>query len=273
MNRKLNLIVLLLAFYCLLVFSVQAQTTGFTYQGRLTDGSVPASGTYDLQFALFDAPSDGIQQPQPAPITVTSSAVQVTNGVFSVQLNFGASAFPGADRYLEIRVKKPAEAGYTTLNPRQRITSVPYAVRSLTAGQAESATTATTAASFSGSLTGEVSGTQNNTVVNSVGGVTAADVATGAQAANAATSLNTPNTIVKRNDSGGFSAGAVNITDYRLNVGPYGVLRVDGEPVNFGGAKPLAQFRSSFGSSSFNRDVFRISTDGGFAALGELGFG
>ena len=90
MNRKLNLIVLSFAFNCLLVFTVQAQTTGFTYQGRLTDGSAPATGTYDLQFALFDALTDGNQPPQPAPITVTSSGIQVANGVISARPLFRA---------------------------------------------------------------------------------------------------------------------------------------------------------------------------------------
>src|SRR5436190_7835773 len=35
--------------------------SGFTYQGRLTDGGIPANGNYDLQFALFDA-ADGANQ-------------------------------------------------------------------------------------------------------------------------------------------------------------------------------------------------------------------
>ena len=30
-----------------------AQTTQFTYQGFLNDGSSPASGVYDLQFKLY----------------------------------------------------------------------------------------------------------------------------------------------------------------------------------------------------------------------------
>src|SRR5712691_3127220 len=38
-----------------------AQTTSFTYQGRLTDGGTPANGNYDLQFALFDSLSGGAQ--------------------------------------------------------------------------------------------------------------------------------------------------------------------------------------------------------------------
>src|SRR5437870_47295 len=35
--------------------------TGFTYQGRLTDGGSPASGQYDLQFTLYDTPTAGNQ--------------------------------------------------------------------------------------------------------------------------------------------------------------------------------------------------------------------
>src|SRR5437879_1002739 len=38
-----------------------AQTTSFTYQGRLTDGGTAANGNYDLQFVLFDSLSGGTQ--------------------------------------------------------------------------------------------------------------------------------------------------------------------------------------------------------------------
>jgi hypothetical protein len=34
--------------------AAQAQTTAFTYQGRLSDGANPANGTYQMQFALYD---------------------------------------------------------------------------------------------------------------------------------------------------------------------------------------------------------------------------
>ncbi|MBS1794160.1 MAG: tail fiber domain-containing protein [Acidobacteria bacterium] len=102
-----------------------AQTSVFTYQGKLTDGANAATGTYDLQFKLYDAVSGGTQIGS----TVTNTNVAVANGTFTVQLDFGAAAFPGADRWLEIGVKKPAEPGYTTLAPRQQIASVPYAIR------------------------------------------------------------------------------------------------------------------------------------------------
>lgn len=126
----------------LFIFSpvVSAQTTAFTYQGRLTDAATAAAGTYDFQFAVYDAASGGTQQPQPSPITVTRTGVPVTNGVFTVQLDFGSSAFPGADRFLAISVKKPADADYTALTPRQRITSTPYALRAANATTADTAT-------------------------------------------------------------------------------------------------------------------------------------
>jgi sulfatase modifying factor 1 len=58
------------------------------------------------------------------------------------------------------------------------------------------------AASFTGSLAGNITGTQGATLVGSVGGITAANVASGANLANAATTASTPNTLVKRDSNG-----------------------------------------------------------------------
>jgi N-acetylneuraminic acid mutarotase len=66
--------------------------------------------------------------------------------------------------------------------------------------------TAPKAAAFTGTLVGDVTGTQSSTVVALVGGVTAVDVASGANAANGATTANVPNTIVKRDNTGSFAA-------------------------------------------------------------------
>jgi len=38
-----------------------AQTTSFTYQGRLRDGGTAANGNDDLQFALWDSLTNGSQ--------------------------------------------------------------------------------------------------------------------------------------------------------------------------------------------------------------------
>jgi hypothetical protein len=123
----------------------QAQTSTFTYQGRLTDGGTPANGTYDFQFKLYDTATVGSGTLQGSPNTITNAAVNVTNGVFTVQLNFGASGFPGADRFLEINVRLSGGPSYTTLQPRQQLTSTPYAIRALSAASADTATSATTA--------------------------------------------------------------------------------------------------------------------------------
>lgn len=71
---------------------------------------------------------------------------------------------------------------------------------------------ASSATNFSGSLAGNVTGTQGATVVASVGGVTAANVASGANLANAATNGNVSNAIVKRDAAGNFSAGTITAT-------------------------------------------------------------
>ena len=69
-----------------------AQGTAFTYQGRLNDGGVPAGGSYDLRFALYDALAGG----SPVSAVLTNATVPVSNGLFTVTLDFGPGQFPGA---------------------------------------------------------------------------------------------------------------------------------------------------------------------------------
>ena len=110
--------------------------TAFTYQGRLTDAGAPASGVYDLQFTLFTAASLGAQV---GPV-VTRDDVAVTDGLFTVTLDFGASAFTGSARWLEIGVRPGASGGgFTTLSPRQELTPSPSSLYSRAAGSATSA--------------------------------------------------------------------------------------------------------------------------------------
>jgi len=100
-----------------------AQSTAFTYQGRLNDGAGPANGSYDLTFALYDDPSAGGQQGG----GITNTATAVSNGLFTVTLDFG-NQFPGADRWLEIGVRTNGGGSFSTLVPRQHITPTPYAI-------------------------------------------------------------------------------------------------------------------------------------------------
>jgi hypothetical protein len=60
-----------------------------------------------------------------------------------------------------------------------------------------------------GSLSGDVTGTPGATVIATVGGISASNVASGVTAVNNSTSTNAPDTIVKRDASGNFSAGTI----------------------------------------------------------------
>ena len=109
-----------------------AQTSSFSYQGKLTDGGAPANGAYDLQFALWDSAIGGTQ----IGAGQTLNSVAVSNGVFTVPLDFGANSFPGADRFLEIGARPSGAGAFALLTPRQQVTSSPYAVRSANAASA-----------------------------------------------------------------------------------------------------------------------------------------
>lgn len=102
-----------------------AMGTAFTYQGRLTDRGSPANGEYDFRFALYDAATNGSQVGSP----VVKENTSVSEGLFTVELDFGSGAFYGEARYLEIGVRVGSSSGaYTTLSPRQGLTPTPYAL-------------------------------------------------------------------------------------------------------------------------------------------------
>jgi len=111
-----------------------AQTTAFTYQGRLTDGHTQANGPYQMEFTLYSSALGG----DPVGPAIRLDTVDVANGVFTVELNFTApGAFNGDKRWLGIAVKKPADQFFSPLTPRQPITSTPYALRTLVANSAD----------------------------------------------------------------------------------------------------------------------------------------
>ena len=208
--------------------TVHAQGTVFTYQGQLNSGGSNYTGVAEIAPALWNAVSNGNQVGTNNP---TSVLVGVTNGLFTIALDFGSGPFTaGAPRWLEFGVRTTLDS-FTILSPRQPVTAVPYAI---TAGYV---TTAGNAASFSGSLAGDVTGTQSATVIAKVGGQTATSVATGSVAANAATSANTANTIVMRDGSGNFTANA--ITAGSLSGNGAGLTSLSAS--NLTGTVPLTQ--------------------------------
>jgi len=115
---------------------VQASSLGstFTYQGLLTLDGNPTTGPADFLFRLYDAESGGHQIGSAQAV----AGVATASGVFTVRLDFGAAAFDGSRRWLEMAVRFPAGAGtYVTLAPRQEINATPYALHALSAGSAD----------------------------------------------------------------------------------------------------------------------------------------
>ena len=103
--------------------------TAFTYQGRLMDNDTPAEGIYEMEFKLFDSIAD----PNQLGSTISFRSVEVTDGYFTVALDFGSSVFDGDARWLEIGVRSSENPSdpFTTLIPRQEITASPYTLYSL----------------------------------------------------------------------------------------------------------------------------------------------
>jgi trimeric autotransporter adhesin len=122
MKTKYLLTVCFIILHSSFILSTHAQGTAFTYQGRLNDGANVANGSYDLSFALFNVVSGAGQVGN----TLTNSTIGVSNGLFTVTLDFG-NQFPGADRWLEIGVRTNGGT-FTTLSPRQKLTPTPYAI-------------------------------------------------------------------------------------------------------------------------------------------------
>lgn len=130
-NFRIATLVLLLSVASRLI---SAQSTLFTYQGKLTDGGGAANVQYDFIFRLFDASGTQIGG------DLSKDDVQVTGGIFTVVLDFGTSPFVSnsADS-LEIAVRLGSSSGsYVTLTPRQPLTSSPYALKSLNTTSADS---------------------------------------------------------------------------------------------------------------------------------------
>jgi len=102
------------------------------------------------------------------------------------------------------------------------------------------------ATSFTGSLAGDITGTQAATVVSTVGGVTAENIASGANLANAATTNNTPNTIVKRDGSGNIPGVLSTFADfYALMPGDNSTTVGVGTAVAFPQTGPISNISRS----------------------------
>lgn len=98
----------------------EPQLPDFTYQGRLTQNGVPANGSFDFTFELFDAQTDGQQVGAP----IIENDFPVSDGLFTVALAF-QGAFTGEQRWLQVSVEGQA------LLPRQPVSTTPVALYAL----------------------------------------------------------------------------------------------------------------------------------------------
>ena len=131
----IKLFVVAVLFAYLFSATAAAQTTAFSYQGSLKDGANPANGSFQMQFKLFDSLGGAGQIGS----TITDVLVTISQGTFAVKLDFGTNALSGANRWLEIAVRRNSGESYVTLSPREQIASAPYSVRTLSAATADMA--------------------------------------------------------------------------------------------------------------------------------------
>jgi hypothetical protein len=118
-----------LVLHCVLVATVLAggqSEASFTYQGQLKQNGVPTSETCDFEFALWtgdNAPDPGTQVG-----STVQSTVEVRNGLFQVELDFGLTAFNGDARWLQVDVccTSPCAPAFVALTPRQPLSATPY---------------------------------------------------------------------------------------------------------------------------------------------------
>jgi hypothetical protein len=99
--------------------------TAFTYQGRLESDGRPVTDNCGMAFRLYDQASNGAQQG-----TALTATVPISDGLFTVMLDFGDQVFQGDARWLAIRVSCPGDASWTDLD-RQELTAAPYALYAL----------------------------------------------------------------------------------------------------------------------------------------------
>lgn len=103
-----------------------AQSTDFTYQGRLANSGTFVTGLADMKFELFGQASGGA----PLSASVDLHNVALVDGLFTVDLDFG-DQFDGSARFLEISISTPPGAPFTTLAPRTPIKAAPMALYAL----------------------------------------------------------------------------------------------------------------------------------------------
>jgi hypothetical protein len=138
--------------------SAFAQSTAFTYQGRLNATGQAVNGNYDFRFRLA-ADSFGNNY---VSNTILTNGIPAINGVFTTTIDFGVGVFTGTNLWLELSVRTNGNGSYTVLDPLQPLTPTPYAIFATTAntllgplpaGQLTGTLSPSVLAGYSGSVT------------------------------------------------------------------------------------------------------------------------
>jgi len=106
---------LLLLALIALTRSAQAQTA-FSYSGKLAS---TANGNYDFRLTLYSAATAGSVVGSP----VTISAVPVTSGNFTLDIDFGATSFANAPLWMQVAYRPSGTTNFTNLSGRVLETS------------------------------------------------------------------------------------------------------------------------------------------------------
>jgi hypothetical protein len=111
-------------------WAIEPLGAGFTYQGQLATSAGPVSDTCDLQFSLWDAQSGG-EQVGDSPQLVSS--VQISDGSFAVEPDFGSGAFTGDARFLQVAVQCSGDSVPVELGGRMALNATPYSLHAQSA--------------------------------------------------------------------------------------------------------------------------------------------
>lgn len=257
--------------------------TAFTYQGRLSQNGQPVNGSYDLRFGLYEVASGG----SPVAGPLTAPALTLSNGLFTVLLDFGA-VFTGKELWVEIATRPAGSATFTNLAPRQPLTATPSAHYAAAAGTATlangvAAGVVTSTALAAGAVTadkiapgavsqlGASDGSPTNAVqVNANGWVGLGTNAprAGLEVAGGASMLAPQVLFTRQDESGGYTnlarAFAIALSDNLLAVAGYGESGITVMDIsNPLSPTCLSQFRD--GDGSFTN--LALGTDGGVLAM------
>lgn len=118
-----------------LVSTATAQSTAFTYQGRLKNAGQVAAGPYDFRFTLFNAAVGGVVVAPPQCV----ENLAVTEGLFTTTIDFGQVFVTTAELFIQIEARADTglncsdATGLVVLSPRQPVTAAPLATHAKTA--------------------------------------------------------------------------------------------------------------------------------------------